>query len=240
MRLSARKAWHDAFYIPKDDALARARTPKKNVQEKAPKEPGQVYSQGWYRNLYEEAEKGRVLSGRKPLVTGSESAKGGSDFFERWDAMWRSRIQAAIKTLPKPLRSFGAIMYAPATEFSAEDCERVHEYLQNEFFKALDKDRLLAMQGKRIVRLKLLMYAAMRHHRDVVFGGGSTLGGPAGISRFLYHMYGERLPSVQNWAEHWAADWDKMLGILDNMERKALAPVANEIGLMSEEREGVA
>lgn len=240
MRLSARKAWHDAFYIPKDDALARARAPKKNVQEKAPKEPGQVYSQGWYRNLYEEAEKGRVLSGRKPLVTGSESAKGGSDFFERWDAMWRSRIQAAIKTLPKPLRSFGAIMYAPATEFSAEDCERVHEYLQNEFFKALDKDRLLAMQGKRIVRLKLLMYAAMRHHRDVVFGGGSTLGGPAGISRFLYHMYGERLPSVQNWAEHWAADWDKMLGILDNMERKALAPVANEIGLMSEEREGVA
>lgn len=239
MKYSARRAWHDAYYVPKDDALARMRGDQK-AKPKAPKEPGQVFSNGWYRNVYEETDKGRVLAARKPLVTANDSGRPSSDFFEKWDAIWRSKVEGAIRTLPKALKSFGAIMYAPASEFGADDCERVHEHLQNEFFKSVGRDRLLTMQGKRIVRLKLLMYAAMRHHRDVVFGGGTTLGGPAAISRFLYHVYGERLPSVQNWAEHWAGDWDHMLSILDEMERKALEPVSAVIRQHQEQEQSAA
>ena len=134
--------------------------------------------------------------------------------------MWRARVQSAIKKLPRVLKSFGAIMYSPTTEFCTDDCEIVHEALQIEFFKDHDKEDLTRMQGKRIVRLKLLMYAAMRHHRDVAFGGGATLGGPAAISRFLYHMYAERLPDTDQWYKRWQPDWEKMLNILDSMEEK--------------------
>ncbi|MFT7337613.1 MAG: hypothetical protein ACI92B_000935, partial [Marinobacter maritimus] len=69
---------------------------------------------------------------------------------------------------------------------------------------------------------------------DVAFGGGATLGGPKAISRFLYHMYAERLPDVDQWNKRWAPDWEKMLNILDDMERKALYPVAKVLGEMYE------
>lgn len=231
-RRSARVAWHDSYYIPKDDALGRIRG-EQNKKPKAPKEPGQVYSRGWYQNLYERDERGkRCLVAQKPLISASQSERSPRDFFEGWDAMWRSKVQGVIKSLPKVLRSFGAIMYSPTTEFGTEDCERVHEALQIEFFRNFDKEELTRMQAKRIIRLKLLMYAAMRHHRDVAFGGGATLGGPKAISQFLYHMYAERLPDTDQWAKRWQPDWDKMLGILDKMERNALAPVASVLNEM--------
>lgn len=225
-RRSARVAWHDSFYIPKDDALSRMRGEQK-VKPKAPKEAGQVYSRGWHQNIYEVDEKNKKwLAARKPLLDAKESGHSPKDFFEGWDAMWRSKVQGAIKKLPKVLKSFGAIMYSPTTEFGADDCDIVHEALQIEFFKDFDKEELSRMQAKRIIRLKLLMYAAMRHHRDVAFGGGATLGGPKAISRFLYHMYAERLPDTDQWNKRWQPDWEKMLNILDTMERKALSPIA--------------
>lgn len=235
-RRSARVAWHDSFYIPKDDSLSRLRGEQK-VKPKAPKEAGQVYSQGWYQNIYETDKTGRNLVARKPLIDAKGSASSPGDFFEGWDPMWRSKVQSAIKTLPKTLKSFGAIMYSPTTEFGADDCERVHEALQLEFFKDHDKDALCKMQGKRLVRLKLLMYAAMRHHRDVAFGGGATLGGPKAISQFLYHMYAERLPDVDHWNQRWQPDWEKMLNILDGMERLTLAPVAEVLNAMEAQKE---
>lgn len=233
-RRSARVAWHDSFYIPKDDSLSRMRGEQK-VKPKAPKEAGQVYSRGWHQNVYEVDEKNKSkkwLVARKPLIDAKDSGRSPRDFFEGWDPMWRSRVQGAIKTLPKVLKSFGAIMYSPTTEFGTDDCEAVHEALQLEFFKDHDKEDLSKMQGKRLVRLKLLMYAAMRHHRDVAFGGGATLGGPAAISRFLYHMYAERLPDTDQWNKRWQPDWEKMLNILDTMERKALQPIATVLNEM--------
>lgn len=231
-RRSARVAWHDSFYIPKDDALSRMRGEQK-VKPKAPKEAGQVYSRGWYQNIYETDERGkRQLTARKPLISATDSERSPRDFFEGWDPMWRSKVQGAIKTLPKVLKSFGAIMYSPTSEFSTDDCENVHEALQIEFFKDFDKEELSRMQAKRIIRLKLLMYAAMRHHRDVAFGGGATLGGPKAISHFLYHMYAERLPDTEQWNKRWQPDWEKMLNVLDNMERKALSPIAEVLNEM--------
>lgn len=240
-RRSARVAWHDSYYVPKDDPLSRHRGDQK-AKPKAPKEPGQIYSKGWHQNIYEVDEKNKGkkwLVSRKPLLNAKDSAGSPKDFFEGWDAIWRARVQSAIKKLPRVLKSFGSIMYSPTTEFCTEDCEIVHEALQIEFFKDHDKEDLTRMQGKRIVRLKLLMYAAMRHHRDVAFGGGATLGGPAAISRFLYHMYSERLPDTDQWYKRWQPDWEKMLNILDSMERKALQPVAAVLNEM-EEKERVA
>lgn len=236
---SARVAWHDSFYIPKDDALSRVRGDQK-VKPKAPKEAGQVYSRGWYQNIYEIDEKNKnkkwVVS-QKPLIGAKDSEHSPRDFFEGWDPIWRSKVQGAIKKLPKSLKSFGAIMYSPTSEFGTHDCEIVHETLQLEFFRDFDKEELSRMQAKRIIRLKLLMFAAMRHHRDVVFGGGATLGGPKAISQFLYHMYAERLPDTDQWNKRWQPDWEKMLNILDRMERKTLSPVANVLNEMYGERQ---
>lgn len=235
-RRSARVAWHDSFYVPKDDSLSRMRGEQK-VKPKGPKEVGQVYSYGWYQNVYETDKTGRRLVARKPLINAKDSAFSPKDFFEGWDPMWRAKVQGAIKTLPKVLKSFGAVMYSPTTEFCTDDCEVVHEALQMEFFRNHDKEDLTKMQGKRLVRLKLLMYAAMRHHRDVAFGGGATLGGPKAISQFLYHMYAERLPDTDQWNKRWQPDWEKMLNILDTMERKALSPVAAVLNEMEEKQE---
>lgn len=233
-RRSARVAWHDSYYIPKDDPLSRMRGEQK-VTPKAPKEPGQVYSRGWHQNVYEVDERNKTkkqVASRKPLMSAKDSERSPRDFFEGWDPMWRSRVQGAIKKLPKVLKSFGAIMYSPISEFNTDDCENVHEALQLEFFKDFDKEELSRMQAKRIIRLKLLMYAAMRYHRDVAFGGGATLGGPKAISHFLYHMYAERLPDTEQWNKRWQPDWEKMLNILDSMERKALSPIAEVLNEM--------
>ncbi|MCK2149511.1 hypothetical protein MYE70_10580 [Marinobacter alexandrii] len=238
-RRSARVAWHDSFYIPKDDALSNMRGEQKATPQ-APKEVGQVYSRGWYQNIYEAEERHKSkkqLVARKPLISAKDSMHSPKDFFEGWDAIWRSKVQGAIKRLPRVLKSFGAIMYSPTTEFSTDDCENVHEALQMEFFRDFDKEELSKMQAKRIVRLKLLMYAAMRHHRDVAFGGGATLGGPKAISQFLYHMYAERLPDTDQWNKRWQPDWEKMLDILDTMERKALSPVAQVLSEMEEKEQ---
>lgn len=239
---SARRAWHDVYYVPKDDHLARIQANNKgNAKPKAPKEQGQVYSQGWHQRVCEEyvyeGRKRKMQVGSIELMNAKDGKRPARDFFDFWDPIWRSRVQKAIRGLSKNLQSFGAIMYAPASEFGSADCDAVHDAVQREFFKRFDDETLKNMRAQRVVRLKLLIYAAMRRHRDVVFGGQTSLDSPKQISMFLYHMYMERLPSIQNWQEQWEDDWKAMLDILDRMEKQALAPVSQVVHEMMDEQE---
>ncbi|MGP4843331.1 bacteriophage antitermination protein Q [Marinobacter sp. 1Y8] len=240
---SARRAWHDAYYIPMDDRLAHMQGDQKaRVKPQAPQEPGQEYSRGWYQNVFDEQEiegrTRRVQVATIPLMNVKDGPRRSPrDFFERWDPIWRSKVQRAIKSLSKDLQAFGTIMYSPTDQFSSSDCERVHELVQRVFFNGYDKEDLKNMRAQRIMRLKFLIYAAMRRHREVVFGGKAALDSPKQISRFLYCMYMIKLPSVENWSREWERDWIKMLDILDSMEKKALRPVSKVLSEMEEVRE---
>lgn len=237
MMNSARLAWHDSYYIPKVDMGSEG--PGQKKKPKAPKMPGQEYSRGWYQSVYEvdEETKRRYVVAQRPLMNGKDSERNKPDFFMKWDPLWRSKVNKAIRSLPQSLKSFGAIMYAPSHEFTAEDCEVVHEEVQSEFFRGIGKEALAKMSAKRIIRLKLLIYAAMRNHRDLVFGGESSLSGPVAISDFLHQMYAERIPSPHNWAAQWQPDWKVMQDILDQMERKALGPVSRVLSEIMEQEE---
>lgn len=238
--LSARRAWHDCFYIRTHGASKRFESIMKRAREDRHYVAG-LEKQGGQQMLrvYVESEK----EGRKkvshciPLMSSASSDSSGQarDFFLAWDPIWRGHVQAAIRRLDHKLRAFGMIMYAPTEQITEPDVEVVHSAVKSALYDRLEAETVLRWKSRKVIRVNFLIYAAMRHHRDLVFGGGPTLGGPAAINTYLYQNFGERIPSARkNWYRDWQPLWDVMLDCLNDLERDSLSPIAAVINQRAE------
>lgn len=233
MRLSARQAWHDCYYIPRDDALARLREfvgggAAKEARGAIIKQGGQLYCKVWVK------EGGQKTFTMVPVVTAKSTERALPDFFMMWDPIWRGKVQAAIKSLPSVLRSFGMFMYAPAGEATPEQVEEVQEAIKLTYYSSMDPEDLKGWRSARFERVHYLALAAMHFYRRGVFGN-SAAARPVEIGNFLYEEFGAQIPHlVKNWDRDWAETWKALVTIIDTMEREALGPVARAIADFNE------
>ena len=236
LALSARRAWHDCFYIPQDDVLASMQDSGKGRarKERAPKESGDVYIRDWVRQVKEDifidGKRRRVITGSIQLMNDTDQRRKAPDFFESWDPIWRGKVHGAIRALPRHLRSFGMMMYAPTESMDELEVEEACSYLDREFVRSYGKDDLLALSGGMIVRLKIMELAALRNHRGVAWGN-LDMNSPSAVGRYMLIYFREKVP-VQHWARDYERPWKKMMDILGKMERDALAPVADVLNEM--------
>lgn len=161
-----------------------------------------------------------------PLMTAKQDESYKGDFFTFWDPFWRAKVKRAIRTLNKTLRAFGMYMYAPQSEISDDDTELVQEFVKAVFYQSVEPSDISKWKSKKPIIIHYLAFAAMKYHRDMVFGGRSQLSTPVGLNHYLIGQFGERIIE-SNWARDWQAIWSKMNTIIDQMEKEALLPVAS-------------
>lgn len=243
--ISARRAWHDCYYVRHFGSTDRLTTiMKKNSGQRAVAGIETRGKQQMMRIYVKSEAPGRKkVSHCIPLMAaGANEAGQLQDFFMAWDPLWRGRIQASIKGMSKKHRAFGMIMYAPLSEAKDDDVELIHGVLKSMFYSRLDAAEVSRWHSRKAIRIHFLLYAALQYYRDLVFGGGATLGGPVAIDNYMYSRFGERIPSARkNWYRDWQPLWDVMVDSMDAMERETLRPVAVALQEMrSREAEKVA
>ncbi|BGD56149.1 TPA: hypothetical protein VDW84_002090 [Pseudomonas aeruginosa] len=195
MRLiSARQAWHDAFYESRSSVLAVA-------ADKAAL-----------------GKKGRVANETHP---------------DRKDTNGRSAhmlaaglVQAAIRSLPKPLQHFGHTLYSPIA--NGQDLNIAHSLV---WFTA----ELPECSQRRQEIAYWMALAAIKSHKAAV--NGRDAWAPGRVCEFVRDWYGTG-PSAHNWARDWSGTWDRLAKAVDQLDAKALAPVARVVAKQSGLRRG--
>ncbi|HGN3038565.1 hypothetical protein [Pseudomonas aeruginosa] len=186
MRLiSARQAWHDAFYESRSSVLAVA-------ADKAAL-----------------GKKGRVANETHP---------------DRKDTNGRSAhmlaaglVQAAIRSLPKPLQHFGHFLYSPLA--NGVDQNRAQSFL---YFSA----DLPKMNKPRQEVAYWVALAALHSWKDMVNGREEWW--PGKVIQFLADWPGFVLYAA-NWERDWAAIWEIFMQELNRLDAQALVPVAQVV-----------
>ncbi|MGG2698654.1 hypothetical protein [Pseudomonas aeruginosa] len=186
MRLiSARQAWHDAFYESRSSVLAVA-------ADKAAL-----------------GKKGRVANETPP---------------DRKDTNVRSAhmlaaglVQAAIRSLPKPLQHFGHTLYSPLA--NGDDVAIAHGLV----WIGAGLGQLTQRQGERAYWMAL---AAINSHKRAV-NGRDTLR-PGEVCLFIEERLGCRI-DPGNWARDYASTWERLARHIDKLDAQALRPVADVV-----------
>lgn len=134
-------------------------------------------------------------------------------------------VQSAIGSLSKPLQHFGHALYSPVA--TGQDMNIAHALV----WLTVDLDGHTAKRREVAYWMAL---AAIRSHLAVV--GGREGWGPARVCEFVQDWYGTKV-SVSHWARDWADIWSAIASTVDQLDAKALRPVAAVIVRMSERRE---
>ena len=134
-------------------------------------------------------------------------------------------VQSAIGSLPKPLQHFGHALYSPVA--TGQDMNIAHALV----WLTVDLDGHTAKRREVAYWMAL---AAIRSHLAVVSGREGW--GPARVCEFVQDWYGTKV-SVSHWARDWAAIWATIANTVDQLDSKALKPVAAVIVRMAERRE---
>lgn len=197
MRLiSARQAWHDAFYESRSSVLAVA-------ADKAAL-----------------GKKGRVANETHP---------------DRKDTNGRSAhmlaaglVQAAIRSLPKPLQHFGHTLYSPLA--NGDDVAIAHGLV----WIGSGLGQLTQRQGERAYWMAL---AAINSHKRAV-NGRDTLR-PGEVCLFIEERLGCRI-DPSHWARDYASTWERLARHVDKLDAQALRPVAEVVAKQCGLRRGQA
>ncbi len=195
MRLiSARQAWHDAFYESRSSVLAVA-------ADKAAL-----------------GKKGRVANETHP---------------DRKDTNGRSAhmlaaglVQAAIRSLPKPLQHFGHTLYSPLA--NGDDVAIAHGLV----WIGAGLGQLTQRQGERAYWMAL---AAINSHKRAV-NGRDTLR-PGEVCLFIEERLGCRI-DPSHWARDYASTWERLARHVDKLDAQALRPVAEVVAKQCGLRKG--
>ena len=158
-----------------------------------------------------------------------EMAKLGTDVqrsdFDRsigaaWHQVLAGKVQAAISTLPAPLRAFGHRLYAPTP--SAIDCESAHALVWSRFVFPSP------VRARKRERAFYLAECAIENHGRVVRGRDAMT--PEQIRSWLFEERGIELSSMQ-WDREWGAIWEQFRTVCDAADAECLRPVAVVISL---------
>lgn len=192
--ISARQAWHDAYFEGRDSVLAVAAA--KAVLGK----------------------RGRVANETHP---------------DRKDTNGRSAhmlaaglVQSAIGSLPKPLQHFGHTLYSPLA--TGQDLNIAHALV---WFTV----ELPACSPKRQEVAYWMGMAAIKSHQAAV--NGRDTWAPGQVCEFVRDWHGTG-PSAAHWSRDWAGIWERLAKAVDQLDAKALAPVAQVVAQQSGLRKG--
>ena len=133
-------------------------------------------------------------------------------------------VQSAIGTLPKPLQHFGHALYSPVA--NGQDISVAHALV----WLTVDLGECTAKRKEVAYWMAL---AAIKSHQTAV--NGREPWGPGRVVEFVHDWYGTKV-SVANWARDWAAIWSTIASTVDQLDAKALKPVAAVIVKMAERR----
>lgn len=183
--ISARQAWHDAFYESRSSVLAVA-------ADKAAL-----------------GKRGRVANETHPdrKDTNGKSAH----------MLAAGLVQAAIRTLPKPLQHFGHTLYSPLA--TGDDVAIAHGLV----WIGAGLGQLTQRQGERAYWMAL---AAINSHKRAV-NGRDTLA-PGEVCLFIEERLGFRI-DPSHWARDYAATWERLARHVDKLDAQALKPVADVV-----------
>lgn len=130
-------------------------------------------------------------------------------------------VQSAIGTLPKPLQHLGHALYSPVA--NGQDINVAHALV----WLTVELDDCTAKRREVAYWMAL---AAIKSHQAAV--NGREAWGPGRVSEFVRDWYGTKV-SVANWARDWAAIWSAIASTVDQLDAKALKPVAAVIVRMT-------
>lgn len=183
--ISARQAWHDAFYENRSSVLAVA-------ADKAAL-----------------GKKGRVANETHPdrKDTNGKSAH----------MLAAGLVQAAIRTLAKPLQHFGHTLYSPLA--TGDDVAIAHGLV----WIGAGLGQLTQRQGERAYWMAL---AAINSHKRAVNGRDTLV--PGEVCLFIEERLGCRI-DPSHWARDYAETWERLARHVDKLDAQALKPVADVV-----------
>lgn len=186
--------------------------------------------QAWREALHESrdsvlaAAQERIKLGKKGRVVG-ETMPSMRDSNGRCAHMLAAGlVQSAIGTLPKPLQHFGHALYSPVA--NGQDINVAHALV----WLTVDLD---GYPAKRREVAYWMALAAIKSHQAAV--NGREAWGPGRVAEFVQDWYGTKF-AVANWARDWAPVWAIIARAVDQLDAKALKPVAAVIVRMAERR----
>ena len=127
-------------------------------------------------------------------------------------------IQSTITMLPIPLQIVGHWLYAP--------CDMSAEYKNDTW--AMVAARGGVHQDQR--EMYFLAHAAIHAYKDMAVGKPEsvTLNKPLRIRRWMIEQHGIAIDSA-NWSRKYKDQWDRFIAVLDELDKRALGPVAAAI-----------
>lgn len=133
-------------------------------------------------------------------------------------------VQQAIGTLPKPLQHFGHTLYSPVA--NGQDLNIAHALV---WFTA----ELPKLSARKEEVGYWMALAAIKSHQAVISDREGW--GPARVCEFVLDWYGVKI-GVNNWTRDWAGIWAAIMAAVDQLDAKALRPVAKVIARMDGRR----
>lgn len=228
-RISARRAWHDVYFVPSPDRL--------EILMQSVTMGSMVSKLVWERVENPEDRRKTIIVGSHYTLTGQQTrGKSGSTVQRNADIL--AKVKRAIQRLPADLQNFGHYTYGPFTDEIKDQLHElvwasVYNYLPEEF-KARTKRRLIC-QG--------LCMALTDNWRRTAFGGPSkhacddrptAYDSTRSYSPFKVCRHVFELSEVEMTAKHWGRDYEELYneitGIIDDMEKNCLTVVADTIG----------
>ncbi|MGB0662799.1 MAG: hypothetical protein ACPGMR_03310 [Pontibacterium sp.] len=135
-------------------------------------------------------------------------------------------ILSAIDRLTPPLRLWGNWLYAPEDFVSDTDEEALWKMFA-----------VLVGVDDEESELWYLTHAAMRCYQERARSrpkGVCVYQKPAQIRDWLFEYHGVNIES-RRWKRRYGVFWDKLLSIMDDLDRRALSPVASALDKMLDE-----
>ncbi|MHB9798461.1 hypothetical protein ACYCAX_11685 [Pseudomonas sp. MT3] len=188
--------------------------------------------QAWHDCMYENRDSVLAVDAEKAKL-GKRGRVANETHPDRKDTNGRTAhmlaaglVQAAIGTLPKPLQHFGHTLYSPIA--NGQDLNIAHSLV---WFTA----ELPACSQRRQEIAYWMALAAIKSHKAAV--NGRDTWAPGQVCEFVRDWYGAG-PSIPHWARDWAGIWERLAKAVDQLDAKALAPVAQVVAKQSGLRRG--
>lgn len=126
-------------------------------------------------------------------------------------------VQAAINSLPKPLRHFGHVLYSPMA--NGNDVAIAHGLVW--IGSGLD-----SLPERKRERAYWIALAALNSHKRAVSGRDTMT--PGEVCLFVEERLGARVDPC-NWVRDWVGIWGSLAKHVDKLDAQALRPVAEVV-----------
>lgn len=230
---SARQAWHDSYHVECNSTTG-------HTEQVATL--GMVFGGGWTEKKLKETSSDGTVSTfsqwvwvEKPMDSRIPKRKSTAVAIE---GALRGRIQSAIGGLPSHLRAFGNFIYHPELFKDENTCEAVAEVV---FRKAYESNGE-RMYAKKMEKARFVAEGVLRRYRQRHQGGQSegldriglyATDKPEGFRAWLLDERGVKL-DARNWEREWEGFIQACFDVCNDLDAKALSPVARCIRLIKE------